>query len=106
MPRPIGRDRLEPTGDDTIVLLSLRPKSWTGREEVSPRAPVLPGTAVRWEGELYEVLRVELRAGGGYRHVLAPWDDRYLVRNLVDYGAEEASPRPDAAAAPPLPPEA
>src|SRR5512133_3292866 len=102
MPRPLGRDRIEPTSDETIVLLSLRPKSWTGREEVSPRAPVVPGTAIRWEGELYEVLRVELRAGGGYRHVLAPWDDRYLVRNLVEYGSEESAPlRADAAAGAP-----
>ena len=54
----------------TIVLLSLRPKPWAGREEVSPRAPVLPGTAVRWDGLLYEVLAVEPRAGGGFRHLV------------------------------------
>lgn len=93
MPRPLGRDRLEPTSDETIVLLSLRPKPWSGREEVSPRAPVLPGTAVRWEGELYEVLSVAPREGGGFRHVLARWDDRYLVRNLVEYGDGGGAPR-------------
>jgi len=43
VPRPLGRDRLEPTNDESIVLLSLRPKPWVGREEVSPRAPVLLG---------------------------------------------------------------
>lgn len=93
MPRPLGRDRLEPTSDETIVLLSLRPKPWAGREEVSPRAPVLPGTAVRWDGGLFEVLRVEPRPGGGWRHVLAPWDDRFLVRTLVEYGDGEEPPR-------------
>ena len=93
MPRPLGRDRLEPTTDETIVLLSLRPKAWAGREEVSPRAPVLPGTAVRWDGELYEVLSVEPRSGGGFRDVLAPWDDRYLVRALEEYGDAEGQPR-------------
>ena len=104
MPRPLGRDRLEPTTDGTVVLLSLRPKGWSGRQEVSPRAPVLPGTAVRWEGELYEVLRVEARTGGGVRHVLAPWDDRYLVRNLVEYGADEpASLRAEAGSVAPPP---
>ncbi|HYN43596.1 MAG TPA: hypothetical protein VE129_17595, partial [Thermoanaerobaculia bacterium] len=97
MPRPLGRDRLESTTDETIVLLSLRPKPWAGREEVSPRAPVLPGTAVRWDGELYEVLTVEPREGGGFRHVLAPWDDRYLVRNLVEYG-DGGEPHPSDAA--------
>lgn len=93
MPRPLGRDRLEPTTDGTIVLLALRPKPWKGREEVSPRAPLVPGTAVRWEGELYEVLSVEPRPSGGYRHVLAHWDDRYLVRNLVEYGVGNEAPR-------------
>jgi hypothetical protein len=109
MPRPLGRDRLEPTTDGTVVLLSLRPKGWSGRREVSPRAPVLPGTAVRWEGDLYEVLSVAPRAGGGWRHVLAPWDDRFLVRDLVPYGGDgggapraagddEAAPAPDSPA--------
>lgn len=109
MPRPAGRDRLEPTTDGTVVLLSLRPKGWSGRQVVSPRAPLVPGTAVRWDGELYEVLSVEARAGGGFRHILAPWDDRYLVRTLVEYGsagepppAETQVPEP----APPAPPVA
>ncbi|MBK6406456.1 MAG: hypothetical protein IPF66_16270 [Holophagales bacterium] len=93
MPRPLGRDRLEPTSDETIALLSLHPKPWAGREEVSPRAPVLPGTAVRWDGELFEVLSVEPRPGGGWRHVLAPWDDRFLVRTLVEYGDAGAAAR-------------
>jgi len=86
VPRPAGRDRLEPTTDGTVVLLSLRPKGWSGREEGGPRAPIRPGTAVRWEGDLWEVLLVEPRAGGGWRHVLAPWDERNLVRSLVEYG--------------------
>ncbi len=108
MPRPTGRDRLEPTTDGTVVLLSLRPKGWAGRQEISPRAPLLPGTAVRWDGDLYEVLHVEARAGGGFRHVLAPWDDRYLVRTLVEYGGAGEPLRADTEApgpgtpAPPL----
>jgi hypothetical protein len=92
MPRPHGRDRLEPAEDGTVVLLSLRPKGWAGRPEAAPRAPVLPGTAVRWDGELWEVLRVEPRAGGGFRHVLAPWDDRFLVRTVAAYGEEPEAP--------------
>lgn len=102
MPRPLGRDRLEPTTDETIVLLSLRPKPWAGREEVSPRAPVLPGTAVRWDGGLYEVLSVEPRVEGGFRQVLAPWDDRYLVRNLVEYGEGNELPHTDGTPPPPV----
>ncbi len=103
MPRPLGRDRLEPTADGTVVLLSLRPKPWKGREEGSPRAPLVPGTAVRWDGELYEVLSVEGRASGGFRHVLALWDDRYLVRTLVEYGDGNERPPGEPVAAPPAP---
>lgn len=101
MPRPHGRDRLEPTDDGTVVLLSLRPKGWAGRPEVPPRAPVLPGTAVRWDGALWEVLRVEARVGGGFRHVLVPWDDRFLVRSVEAYGddPEPAAPPASASAA-------
>ncbi len=29
---------------------------------------------------------MEPRAGGGWRHVLAPWDERNLVRSVVEYG--------------------
>lgn len=104
MPRPTGRDRLEPTTDGTVVLLSLRPKGWSGREEGGPRAPVRPGTAVRWDGDLWEVLRVEPRAGGGWRHVLGPWDERNLVRSVVEYGeagGPVGSEAPVAAAEPP-----
>ena len=105
MPRPLGRDRVEPTTGGTVVLLSLRPKGWSGREEGAPRAPVLPGTAVRWEGELWEVLSVEARAGGGFRHVLAPWDERFLVRTLVEYG-DGGEPSRAGVAAPEPPPSA
>jgi len=104
MPRPLGRDRLEPTDDGTVVLLSLRPKPWSPRPEAAPRGPVLPGTAVRWDGELFELLRVEPRPAGGFRHVLAPWDERNLVRSVVEYGEGGVPPPLDAAApAPPTP---
>ena len=99
MPRPTGRDRLEPTTDGTVVLLSLRPKGWSGREEGGPRAPLRPGTAVRWDGDLWEVLVVEPRAGGGWRHLLAPWDERNLVRSVVEYG--ESGGTVESEAAPP-----
>ena len=104
MPRPFGRDRLEPTDDGTVVLLSLRPKPWSPRPEAAPRGPVLPGTAVRWDGELFELLRVEPRPAGGFRHVLAPWDERNLVRSIVEYREGDSPSRVDASApAPPVP---
>lgn len=97
MPRPLGRDRLEPSSDGTVLLLSLRPKPWKSREEASAEGPTLAGTAVQWDGELYELLRVERREAGGFRHVLAPWDERLLVRSCVEYRGEESAPSVEAA---------
>jgi hypothetical protein len=97
-PHPLGRDRVEPTDDGTVVLLSRRPKPWTARDE-TPGALVRAGTAVHWDEELFEVLRIEPREGGGFRHVLAPWDERMLVRSAVEYGA------PEEAVAAPVPSE-
>jgi hypothetical protein len=101
MPRPLGRDRLEPSDDGTLVLLSLHPKPWDAREGESTTAPGPSGTAVRWDDELYEVLRVSPRPEGGFRYVLSPWDERRIVRTCLDYGAEPAAATVgDVAAAP------
>jgi len=54
---------------------------------------VRAGTAVRWDDELFELLRVEPRAGGGYRYVLVPWDERQIMWSQAEYsGAEDALP--------------
>jgi hypothetical protein len=101
MPRPLGLDRLEPSHDGTLVLLSLHPKTWAAREETAPGRVPLPGTAVRWDEALFEVVRIEPRQAGGFRHVLAPWDERQIIRSLVDYGADDdAASLPEAVGAP------
>jgi hypothetical protein len=61
---------------------------------------------VRWDGELWEVLSVAERPNGGFRHVLARWDDRYLVRSLVDYGDGTEPPPPGEPALPVVAPAA
>jgi hypothetical protein len=53
-----------------------------------------PGTAVLWDGALYEVVEAEITASGGFRYTLAPWDERLVVRGTpAAYGAE-APPGP------------
>ena len=99
MPRPEGRDRLEgEIGENgSVVLLSRVGKPWTPREEGS--GATRPGTAVRWEDELYEVLLAEARPSGGWRYVLGPWDARIIVRSVVEYGEAASEPGAEAAEA-------
>jgi hypothetical protein len=92
MPRPLGRDRLEPAtpgdGEGAVVLGSPREKGWEGRVE---GRVVMPGTAVRWDEEIWEVVSVGQTGSGGFRYVLVPWDERNLVRRVVDYAPEALS---------------
>lgn len=46
-----------------------------------------PGTAVQWDGLLYEVRETEPQADGGMRYALAPWEDRHAVRRAERYDA-------------------
>jgi hypothetical protein len=80
MPRPYGRDRAAEQEDGTVVLSAFRTKGWT------------EGTAVEWDGAIYEVHRIEEGSAGGVRYVLAPWDDRVLLRNFVRYGTDAPAP--------------
>ena len=107
MPQPHGRDRVTLLENGQLSLASLRPKGWEGRD--TSAGPVLrPGTAVQWDDTLFEVLSVVTTPAGGTRYLLAPWDDRLLVRTLVGYGggqdglveAPPGSLSPVAAAAP------
>jgi hypothetical protein len=48
-----------------------------------------PGTAIRWEDDLWEVLSAEETAAGTFRYELAPWDEQLAIRVLAPY--DEAS---------------
>jgi hypothetical protein len=93
MPSPYGRDRIAETEDGGLVLSSLRPKGWSGRPDVAGTAQA-PGTAVSWDGAIYEVVRVETAPSGGTRYTLAPWDERQVIRKLERYGPPESVPAP------------
>jgi hypothetical protein len=98
MPTPYGRDRVAELEDGSIALSSLRPKGWTGRVETNGPSGVVTtyGTAVEWENAIWEVVRVEPMPSGGTRYVMAPWDERLVIRSYVRYPGEElpAGPLP------------
>lgn len=56
-----------------------------------------PGTAVRWEDDLWEVVAAGELPAGGASYDLAPWDDRNAIRVLLPYdGTSEAEREADA----------
>ena len=85
MPRAHGTDRLEPAPAGRVGLACSQPKAWVSRRPAAAQAPVHPGTAVRWEDELWEVVAAEARPDGGVRYELAPWDDQHAIRVLLPY---------------------
>jgi hypothetical protein len=46
-----------------------------------------PGSAIKLSDQVYELMRVEETAEGGYefRYGLRPWDPQYAIRHLVNY---------------------
>ena len=99
MPTPYGRDRIAETEDAGLVLSCFRPKGWTGRPD-QPGALAAPGTAVEWDGAIYEVVRVESALSGGTLYTLAPWDERLVIRRLERYGPPEPVATPVGSAPP------
>lgn len=94
--RAYGDDRVEPGEAGTLSLTSTRSKGWRGRSAGSlSRRPHHPGTAVSWDGALYEVTEARPLASGDVRYSLAPWDEAQAIRTLERYDAptEEARAR-------------
>jgi len=101
MPRPFGSDQVEALPAGRIRLSCRRPKTWVARKPAAAGRALHPGTAVRWEEDLWEVVAAEETAGGGARYELARWDDQHAIRLLLPYDetseAERASDARDLA---------
>ncbi|MRR11182.1 hypothetical protein EG835_01535, partial [bacterium] len=85
MPRPFGTDRIEELPGGTVRLVCRHPKSWTPRRNAERGTALHPGTAVRWEDDLWEVVAAADHPAGGARYELAPWDDQHAIRVLLPY---------------------
>lgn len=94
--RAYGGDRVEEGGAGTVSLTATSSKGWRGRSAAVPtRRAAHPGTAVEWDGVVYEVTDVRPLPSGDFRYALAPWDDTQAIRTLERYDAatEEARTR-------------
>ncbi|KAA0253093.1 MAG: hypothetical protein EDX89_15760 [Acidobacteria bacterium] len=98
-PTPQGRDRVETTEGGDVVLLTRLGRPWAPREAGGART----GSAVRWDGQVFEVVGAEARPQGGFRYVLRPWDDRNVIRSLDEYPGEEPAGAPPQARPAPAP---
>lgn len=91
MPRPFGTDHLDVAPEGTLVLHAGHPKGWRGRGTATQTTSAHPGTAIHWEGELWEVVSAVDFPGGGVRYELSRWDERHAARHVDRY--DEASER-------------
>ena len=94
--RAYGGDRVEESEEGRISLISSSHKGWRGRSPAAPtRRSVHPGTAVTWDGALYEVTEARPLPSGDVHYLLARWDDAQAIRTLERYDAptEEARSR-------------
>jgi hypothetical protein len=85
MPRAFGTDRVEELPGGAVRLLCRRPKSWTPRKSAERGTALHPGTAVRWEDDLWEVVAAGNTTGSGVSYDMAPWDEQHAIRVLLPY---------------------
>jgi hypothetical protein len=67
--------------------VAARDKSWTARTERTLTRAEHPGTAVEWDGRVYEVRDAIPAPDGSVRYRLAPWEDRHAIRRMERYDA-------------------
>lgn len=91
--RAHGTDRLKTGPDGSWILVCELPKGWAARRARTHTSPEHPGTAVRAEGEIFEVVEALAEPSGGVRYTLRPWEDRHTVRVLERYDAESEGAR-------------
>jgi hypothetical protein len=89
VPRPFGPDRIDLASSGHVRLTCPRPKEWVTRRPAGPGSVLHPGTAIRWEEELWEVVDAGDAPGGEAWYELARWDDQHAIRLVLPY--DEAS---------------
>ena len=93
MPAPFGTDRVEPEPDAGLLLSCRQSKGWRPRIPASGKGAAHPGTAVSWEGAIYEVVDVRVLPDGGVRYALAPWTEGVAIRSIERYDEDSEGAR-------------
>ena len=79
--------------DGSVHLTCPAPKEWRARRAGSQTRAPHPGTAVRWQERLWEVVEALPLADGGTRYRLAPWESSHAIRTIESYDAESEQAR-------------
>jgi len=85
--RPFGADRVEPIPDGGVWLICGEPTGWIPRRGRAHTPGEFPGTAVRWETDIFEVVEALAGEDGTQRYRLEPWPDRHAIRAIQEYDA-------------------
>lgn len=86
--------RLRPDG--SVVLVCPYSKGWLARRPRTTTSPEMPGTAVYWDEEYWEVVSVEQGVGGRVSYHLAPMGDSQTIRSVDGYSAGRETARLEA----------
>ena len=90
---PHGSDRVEEGAGGAVWLVCESPKGWSARRGRSHTSSEYPGTAIRWDTRLYEVVDAVTGPNGEVRYRLEPWPDRHAVRAIQTYDGESEARR-------------
>lgn len=84
-----GSDRIARGEDGSWLISSRHSKGWVARRPAKLGRAEFPGTCVRWNDTLFEVVGIELLSQG-LRYRLRPWEDCHAIRICENYdGASE-----------------
>lgn len=84
-PRAYGADQVRIRESGEIELDCPFAKAWTARSPKTLRTAEYPGTAVEWDGRIFQVLGADPTPQGGMRYRLAPWPENHAFRRLEHY---------------------
>jgi hypothetical protein len=84
-PSAYGADQARTRASGEIELSCPFAKAWTARSGKTLSSAEYPGTAVEWDGRIYEVLGADPMPQGGMLYRLGPWPDHHAIRRLEHY---------------------
>ena len=91
--RAFGQDRLEEGEGGEVWLICPVPKAWLPRRPRTLTTAEFPGTAVEWQGGVFEVLRSEPQPDGAVRYGLGPWPEAHAIRRMERYDEDSEAAR-------------
>lgn len=74
-----------------VILSPIAKPGWRARAEATPTRPLFPGSAIAFEGTLFEIHTASTPRGTEpHRYELRAWENRFPIRETFEYSREEA----------------